>query len=713
MSKDEPMSGRDLTPGSESIPRIRKSVLVAGSGAAGLAAAIRLFRSGVQDLAVITESIHGGTSFNTGSDKQTYYRLSTSGPEPDSPHRMAKALFDGGAMHGDIALAEASGSTEAFHHLTALGVPFPHNRYGGYPGYKTDHDPGRRGISMGPYTSKKMVQVLLEEASRLGIPVYEKREIIQLLTRPLENENRGSAQDDEEGAIRGENRFREGRQKQVAGLLVMDKRGVNEASRGLEVWLSRYVVFALGGPGGLYLHSVYPAVHTGGIGLALEAGAGAVNLIESQFGLASIRHRWNVSGTYQQVIPRYYSTDPEGNDVREFLNPWFSSMKELSGRVFLKGYQWPFDVQKLTDGGSSLVDILVYHETEVLGRRVFLDFRENPRGDERIGAFSLEELDPEAHSYLQKSGALLETPYLRLARMNPAAIAQYRDHGIDLAEEPLEVAVCAQHNNGGLAVDLWWESVSIKGLFPVGEVAGTHGIYRPGGSALNAGQVGALRAASRIGWETGQQNQNPPGETEDERIAGEAIRRFLALGEDLLAGGRSTSPREALTELQHRMSLFAAHIRDPKGIPAALEAARSQLDSFSNLGCEKPQELPRAFKVRQLMIAHIAYLSALNFYLNRCEGGSRGSALVLDPEGERVHPRLEEFYRYRPEKRELKSYLINTVLSEGGCFVSSLEKRRPIPTEDFWFESVWEAYRTGSVFTDSGDSNTPTEGEIE
>ena len=47
--------------------------------------------------------------------------------------------------------------------------------------------------------------------------------------------------------------------------------------------------------------------------------------------------------------------------------------------VFLKGYQWPFDPRK-ADGGSSIMDILVYIETVNKGRQVFLDFRRNPEG---------------------------------------------------------------------------------------------------------------------------------------------------------------------------------------------------------------------------------------------------------------------------------------------------------------------------------------------
>ena len=81
--------------------------------------------------------------------------------------------------------------------------------------------------------------------------------------------------------------------------------------------------------------------------------------------------------------------------------------------------------------------------------------------------------------------------------MNPLAINFYLQHGIDLRREPLEIAVCAQHNNGGLVGNIWWES-NLRHLFPIGEVNGSHGVYQPGGSALNAGQVGGYRAAEYI-----------------------------------------------------------------------------------------------------------------------------------------------------------------------------------------------------------------------
>lgn len=99
---------------------------------------------------------------------------------------------------------------------------------------------------------------------------------------------------------------------------------------------------------------------------------------------------WNLSGSYQQVIPRYISTDAKGNDEKEFLNDYFPDLKSLTRAIFLKA-------------------------------------------------------------------------------------------------------------------DIWWES-NLKHLFPVGEVNGSHGVYRPGGSALNSGQVGSLRAAQYI---SRNYSQNP------------------------------------------------------------------------------------------------------------------------------------------------------------------------------------------------------------
>ena len=75
--------------------------------------------------------------------------------------------------------------------------------------------------------------------------------------------------------------------------------------------------------------------------------------------------------------------------------------------------------------------------------------------------------------HLERAGVLFGTPIQRLRRMNEPAYQFYlgKNPYVDLEKDWLEVDVCAQHNNGGLVVDAWWQS-NVAGFFPVGEAGG-------------------------------------------------------------------------------------------------------------------------------------------------------------------------------------------------------------------------------------------------
>ncbi len=647
-------------------PVVQLDTLVIGTGAASLNCADALYASGKTDIAIITEKVGGGTSNNTGSDKQTYYKLSVSGKEPDSPVEMAKSLFDGGGMHGDLALIEATLSAQGFFHLAQIGVQFPHNSYGGFVGYKTDHDPRQRATSAGPWTSHQMVQCLLKEIKNKGIEIFDNHDIVALLV-----DNGRSV-----------------------GAIAINKDKLNEQDFGLVFFMANNVVFGVGGPGGLYKTSVYPEVHIGAIGLALEVGAVARNLTESQYGLASTKFRWNVSGTYQQVIPRYISTDADGNDEQEFLNEYFITMGKLATDIFLKGYQWPFDPRKIPNYGSSLVDVLVYIETVVKGRKVYMDFRENPRGDERIGAFRFEDMEPEAYKYLENSNALFGTPIERLEKMNPLAIELYDKNGIDIRTEPLEVAVCAQHNNGGLAGNLWWES-NIRNLYPIGEVNGSHGVYRPGGSALNSGQVGSLRAAQKI---AASKTVEPVSEEQFKNAASIQGEKLLNVIQKLSKSlSQQNTAKAYRDEFQQRMTNFGSHIRDLNQVNKALEEAYNQIKRFDEQQITSLTDLPFVLQNRHLVTAQAAYLEAIRAYLEK-GGGSRGSYMVMDPNGDPVLESLGSEWNYKPEVPDLREWVLETVLTEDGTYKSTWKKRRPLPEEESWFENVWGKYMNGEIF---------------
>ena len=643
--------------GSFSARVLRCNTVIVGTGAAGYNAADRLWQYGQQDILLVTERRIAGTSRNTGSDKQTYYKLTLSGGDPDSVREMAETLFSGQCVDGDIALCEAALSTQGFLKLVELGVPFPRNRYGEYIGYKTDHDPRRRATSVGPYTSKQMTEKLEAAVMAKGIPMLDNTLVIKVLSD-------------------GE---------KVLGLLCLNVKAEQEQDRYLLI-RCKNVIYATGGPAGMYADSVYPASQFGATGLALEAGARGKNLTEWQYGLASTRPRWNVSGTYMQVLPRVFSTAPDGSDEREFLMDFFRTPAEMLSKLFLKGYQWPFDVRKVARG-SSIIDILVYLES-CKGRRVYLDYRTNPVN----GNFRFEELDSEALEYLTRANACFGTPIERLLHMNTPAVEFYRDKGVDLAAEPLEISLCAQHNNGGLGIDCWWQT-NVRGLFAVGEVAASHGVYRPGGSALNAGQVGSTRAAQYI---AARRTGEPEDEDAFRREADAALEEMGSLAQRALRGGEATVYRQR-SAAGRRMSACGAAIRNADEIAACLETIREQLrDLPAYVTVRERKDLPWLYRYRDTLISQEVYLSAMLDYI--AQGGkSRGSALYTDPNGQKPFPQLPDVFTFTVDDGS-RGDLVQEVGYRGGECSFHWRKVRPIPEDDDFFENVWRAYReTGNI----------------
>ena len=176
------MQNDRLTLAGKEFPVISVDTLIVGTGCAGYNAADWLYELGRRDIALISEGERMGTSRNTGSDKQTYYKLSLCGDEPDSVLELAKTLFSGGGVDGDTALCEAAGSVRSFIKLCMLGVPVPQNEYGAYAGYKTDHDPRTRATSAGPLTSRFMTEALEKSVKSKDIPVYDGMQAVKLLT---------------------------------------------------------------------------------------------------------------------------------------------------------------------------------------------------------------------------------------------------------------------------------------------------------------------------------------------------------------------------------------------------------------------------------------------------------------------------------------------------------------------------------------------------
>ena len=591
--------------------------LIVGSGCAGYNCALALHRLGRRSLAVVTEGRTMGTSRNTGSDKQTYYKLSLAGDTPDSVRAMARDLFSGGGMDGGCALAQAAGSTREFFHLVQLGVPFPFNALGEYVGYRTDHDATCRATSAGPLTSRYMTEALEQAVSDAQIPVLDRLLAVEIC-------------------------------REETGFSLIC---VHTGSQCVQILRCRHLVLATGGEAGAYENSVYPPSQTGALGLCVSAGLSLCNLMHWQYGIASVPLRWNLSGSYQQVLPSYVSVDEAGVQ-REFLAESLGA--DALADQFRKGYEWPFDSRRAD--ASSAVDLAVQREYAA-GRRVYLDFRHNPANLPSDPA----QLPAEAAQFWRNSAlSPASTPAERLERLNPAALQLFADHGIDLRRDMLEIRVCAQHLNGGVEVDENWQS-SCPGLYVIGEAAGTFGAYRPGGSALNAAQVGGTRAAQHIAL-TSEQADCSALPTRARTAVWEERRRRLCNG--------GTPHLEIRRHWQRQMSLYAAHHRQYGQMCRMLKEVEHACMAFDRTAGCTPDEFADCCRTRDILIAQAALLRSMVYAAATCS--FTGGCLVTDAPGCDAR------------------YAGDLLIQRGG--ETFWRPPRPLPEPDTWFESVWRDF---------------------
>jgi succinate dehydrogenase / fumarate reductase, flavoprotein subunit len=276
--------------------------------------------------------------------------------------------------------------------------------------------------------------------------------------------------------------------------------------------------------------------------------------------------------------------------------------------------------------------------------------------------------------------------------MNPLSIELYKRYKYDIARDPLEFAINNQHMNGGLAVDTWG-ATNLEGCYAVGEAAGTHGVTRPGGAALNAGQVFGARCAEHIA----ARGESRVKSDSEQALISEAVARTLG---SLRAesGLKAAAIRKVV---QDRMSDHAAMLCNASDVKAAADAAHALNETIRQQGiaAEGANEALRALQWRQSAIASEAILKALDFYLER-GGGSRGARTVCSPDGDRI-PQARtgplQNARFIPERDQDRAEQIHVRL-EGADFIC---EARPIRRRDRgyrpFFERDWPDYLTGAI----------------
>ena len=576
--------------------------VIVGGGLAGFKAAIALYDRGMTDVAVLTDSREGATSRYAKSDGQSYFKLSESGNDSDSPYRMARAITSGGTSDGDIALVEASMSSRCFYQLAELGVPFQQDKFGGFPGLDPKTENGRRQSPCGTDLAARVTAILESEVKRRSIPIYENHQVIKIFTDPDKTK--------------------------VVGVLALNRNGIKERHQRFLLFNANYVVLATGGPGGLFFNEGYPKGHNGLLGFALEAGAKGMSLGDFEYGICAVRRSLMMNGAYQNALPKFVSTDEYGRDAQEFLIPYFDSPSAYLRLQEKKASEWAFDIKKTRSDGSSLLDLLVYQEMTLRSRHVFMDFRDNPTG-----------LNEDTK------------PFERLRALSEDAYMALLDQNLDPSVHPIEISVSMTHHHGGLKVDTNYET-SLKNMFAVGEVAGGHGKVVPQGASINQTQVSALRSSEVI-----CRRPKTPHLPVDVFVeyCKEGLHERNMMAEAFLSWldadkspniASSVSIKALRVQIGKRMDRVAGIYRDMSRLSHEMTRAQEVVRQLPLLYKPTSQrDLPLFFQGLDLLYVQIAVLSSMIDEAHR-GGKSLGTHFMYDSRGMLPNKYLPEMYRF-------------------------------------------------------------------
>lgn len=171
--------------------------------------------------------------------------------------------------------------------------------------------------------------------------------------------------------------------------------------------------------------------------------------------------------------------------------------------------------------------------------------------------------------------------YLDVSHLSPELIEekletmllQFQDVGVDIREEPMEVAPTAHHFMGGTMINAHCET-NIPNLYVAGEAAGgVHGANRLGGNALAETQVFGKRAGELAAKNVSKSSfEMKPTYAEDEQVR---IKKLFKDGDYY--------PFQLKEELQEVMWNNVAIIRREEGLKIALQRIATIKDKMARM----------------------------------------------------------------------------------------------------------------------------------
>ena len=515
--------------------QVATDVLVIGGGGMAGRAAIEASRHGAR-VAMVMKGTFGksGTSAARVAEAAGYNVADGVVDPADSPDEHLQDILAAAAGTCDERLASlvAHEAPETLRELERLGVPF--------------HRDGERYLEvLGCFATRPRMHIIpghaepIVAAQRLeilgrGIPVFEDTIITALLVQ--------------DGSCLG-----------AVGL---------RGDGSLLVFEAGATVLGTGGAGKLFLHTLNPPDITGdGYALGFRAGAELVNMEFMQAGPAIVHPVHNTLNAWLLALhPRLVNGRGE-----EFLERYLPAGWSRAQCLEARSLHYPFSVYD----GSQYLDIAI--QKEVLAGR----------GTARNGVvLDLSRARPED---------LPDTPRGRDVRRLYGITREYiqRQHGVDIGQQPIEVASIGHAINGGLRIEPSAES-TVGSLFAGGESAGgPHGADRLGGNMNLTCQVFGRRAgrsASERARERGIPSA-PQGLVEAEA---ERLRR---LGE---RRGR-LGPGQLKRAIQECMWRHLLIVRSEDSLRACLAEVDGLRDRMAGLNAEGAQQVMGALEVENLL----------------------------------------------------------------------------------------------------------------
>ena len=223
--------------------------------------------------------------------------------------------------------------------------------------------------------------------------------------------------------------------------------GINIRNAETVVFQAKSVILASGGAGRMYKVTTNAMSNTGdGYAMALDAGAELIDMEMVQFHPTGMANTPSSLGVLVTEKTRAHGGILRNKKGERFMSKYYPKEMELAKR-------------------------------DEVSRSIYLEV---------------------AAGLGTKNGAVYlhvdHWPKTKILEIIPDVYEQYKNTGVDISKEPMEIYPSMHHMMGGVKINEWSETI-VPGLYATGEVAGgVHGANRLGGNSIAEGQVFGRRA---------------------------------------------------------------------------------------------------------------------------------------------------------------------------------------------------------------------------